>query len=88
MATCEVCEAAETETEAVLFPTAAVTLFAMLEAHADDPEAWPSVWICSACEPATRPVFAKLAALPPVIVCLVTCEALRELCRAARDRGR
>lgn len=86
MKTCEVCEAADTELEAVLFPTEVGRLFAMLEHYHDDLDAWPSLWVCDACAEATRGLFASLAEAPAPLLVRLTSDVLRELAREIRRR--
>lgn len=81
---CEVCELTDTDTEAVLMPTEVSRLFAMLEHHAGDPDAWPSVWVCADCEIATREVFRTLAGAPIGVLLELTPPLLADVCRMVR----
>ena len=65
MTECEVCGTA-TDIEAVLFPTEVSRLFAMMAAHEDDLESWPSAWLCVECAERSAPLFRLMAEQFPI----------------------
>lgn len=85
--TCELCELEPATVEAVLFPTRVESLFAMMHAHHEDTEQWPSVKLCEACAERTAPLFKCLCEIaPPHLLVDVTSAFLLEMCKVFHPR--
>ena len=89
---CQVC-GADTEIEAILFPTEVSRLFAMMAAREGDTEGWPSAWLCEACAERSAPLFHLMAEYFPIAWLVeMDCETLVEILaspllqEALRDR--